>query len=271
MKRLVVVLLIASLTQTVAFGQKKNQKTQPAVKTPTVYRGVGTPPPPPDPRSVADLKWFEIFRDQRLQDLIRLALENNYDLREAIARVDLASANYGITRSDRFPTFTGSADFVTEKLSRSGQLKIPEPIETKRTFGSVLLNLLTFELDIWGRVRKATEAAKADLLASEETRRAVITTVVSDVATAYFNLRELDFELEIANRTLASRQESLRIINLRQQRGVATMLDVRQAEELVYDATEVIPALERAIEQNENFISFLIGANPEVISTRSQS
>ena len=208
-----------------------------------------------------------MVRDLRINDF-RIwfdSLENNYDLREAIARVGLAEANYGITRSDRFPTFTGSADFVTEKLSRSGQLKIPEPIETKRSFGSVLLNLLTFELDIWGRVRKATEAAKADLLASEETRRTVITTVVSDVATAYFNLRELDFELEIANRTLTSRRESLRIINLRQQRGVATMLDVRQAEELVYDATEVIPALERAIEQNENFICFLIGANPEVI------
>src|SRR5262249_13117994 len=101
--------------------------------------------------------------------------------------------------------------------------------------------------------------------ASEENRKAVTTTLVSDVATAYFNLRELDFELEIAKRTLSSRQESLRIVSARQQRGVSNMLEVRQAEQLVYSATEVIPATEQAIEQQENFISFLIGRNPQAI------
>jgi multidrug efflux system outer membrane protein len=114
-------------------------------------------------------------------------------------------------------------------------------------------------------VRKATAAAKADLLATEEARRAVITTLIGDVATAYFNLRELDYELEISHRTLTSRLESLRIISLRQQNGVATMLEVRQAQELVYDATEVIPDLERSIQQTENFLSFLTGRNPGAI------
>jgi multidrug efflux system outer membrane protein len=126
----------------------------------------------------------------------------------------------------------------------------------------VFLNLLSFELDIWGRLRKQTQAARADLLASEETRKAVLTTIVADVATSYFVLRELDFELAIAQRTLASRRESLRIIDLRQQRGVSNLLELRQAEELVYNATEVIPALERAIEQQENFLSVLLGRNP---------
>ncbi len=130
----------------------------------------------------------------------------------------------------------------------------------------MLLNLLTFELDIWGRLRKATAAAKADLLATEEIRLAVITTIVTDVASSYFILRELDYELEISRRTLTSRQESLRIIKLRQERGVSTMLEVRQAEELVYDATEVIPALERSIHQTENFLSFLTGKNPGAIA-----
>ena len=268
MRQTIVVLLIASITHSVALGQKSSKV--PKVETPTVFRGSGDPAAPPDPRSVADEKWFEVFTDSQLQELIRAALAYNYDLREATARVEIARANYGIVRSDQFPTITGSADIVTEGRSRSGQLTIPEPISRKRTFGSVLLNLLTFELDIWGRLRKATQAAKADLLSSEEARRAVITTIISDVASSYFNLRELDFELEISRRTLASREESLRIIKLRQQRGVATMLDVRQGEELVYDATEVIPSLERSIEQQENFLSFLIGRNPaSVVRGRS--
>jgi multidrug efflux system outer membrane protein len=104
--------------------------------------------------------------------------------------------------------------------------------------------------------------ARADLLASEEGRKAVLTTIVSDVSGSYFVLRELDFELEIARSTLASRQESLRIIKLREERGVSNMLEVRQGEELVYEATEVIPALQRGIEQQENFLSVLIGKNP---------
>ena len=117
-----------------------------------------------------------------------------------------------------------------------------------------------------GRLRKQTQAARADLLASEEAQRAVLTTIVSDVATSYFNLRELDFELEIARRTLISRQESLRIIKLREQRGVSNMLEVRQGEELVFDATETIPALERSIEQQENFLGVLIGKNPAPVA-----
>lgn len=245
MKRTIVVLLIVSLAPTLAWGQKRSQI--PKVDVPAVYRGVPDPSAPADPQTLANAKWFEVFNDAQLQELIRTALAYNYDLREAVARVDQARANYGITRADQFPTIGASADIVTEGRSRNGAVHIPEPLERKRTFGSVLLNLFTFELDIWGRVRKQTQAAKADLLATEEDRKAVVTTLVSDVATSYFNLRELYFELVVAQRTLASRLESLRIIKLRQERGVSNMLEVLQAEELVYDATEVIPALERAI------------------------
>lgn len=266
-KRLIAVLVLTSLAAACTVGPKYRRTK---VQTPAVYRGVADPATQPDPRSLADAKWFEVFRDERLQELIREALVSNYDLREAVARVDLARANYGITRSDQFPTFVGSADVVTERVSRSGGVRLPEQIKRDRTFGSVLLNLLTFEVDIWGRLRRATEAARADLLAAEETRKAVVTTLVSDVATSYFNLRELDFELEVSKRTLASRQESLRIIKLRQDRGVSNMLEVRQAEELVYDATEVIPAVEQAIQQQENFLSFLIGKNPQEVA-RGQS
>jgi multidrug efflux system outer membrane protein len=257
-------LLVASLSPAFTLGQKKSQVPQ--VPTPTTYRGVENPNAPPDAQSLADTKWFDLFRDEKLQELIHAALIHNFDLREAVARVDLARANLGLTRADQFPTFAASADLVTIGRSRDGELTLPEPLGKGRTFGSVLLNLLSFELDIWGRVRKQTQAARADLLATEEGRKAVMTTIVSDVAASYFNLRELDFELDIARRTLISRDESLRIIKLRQDRGVSTMLEVRQAEELVYDATETIPALERAIEQNENFLSVLVGKNPGPIT-----
>jgi len=261
MKRSLVALLLLAVVHTSSFAQKYER---PKVQTPTVFRG--DPATQPDPQTIANLKWFELFKDEKLQELIREALANNYDLREAVSRIDAARANYGIARSNQFPTIVASGDVINQRNSRSGAFDIPEPIRRDRSFGSVLLNLLSFELDIWGRVRKETAATKSDLLATEEARLAVITTIVSDVATAYFSLREFDFELEISKRTLTSREESLRIIKLRQERGVATMLEVRQAEELVYGATEVIPELERAIQQTENFLSFLTGRNPGAIA-----
>lgn len=260
MKRLITVLLMTTMAPSLALGQGKYQR--PPIPTPTIYRGEANPNAPPDPQSLANTRWFELFKDEKLQGLIRDALAHNYDLRTAVARIDEARAIYGLERSNQFPTIVGSADVTTIGRSRDGQLTLPEPASKGRSFGSVLLNLLTFELDIWGRLRKASQAAKADVLATEDARRAVITTIVSDVATSYFNLRELDFELEIAKRTLMLRQESMRIIKLRESRGVSNMLEVRQSEELVYDATEVIPALERSIEQQENFISVLTGKNP---------
>ena len=261
MKRLVVALLLACVTQTYVFGQTKIP--EPKELSPSTFRGDAATQP--TPQSLANLKWFEVFKDEKLQQLINDALANNYDLREAVARIDAARANLGITRSEQFPSIIASGDVVTQRQSRSSAFDLPAPVKRDRSFGSILLNLLTFELDIWGRLRKQTAAARADLYATEEARKAVITTLVSDVATAYFGLRELDFELDISRRTLRSREESLRLIQLRQDRGVSTMLEVRQAEELVYGAKEVIPALEQAIVQTENFLSFLTGRSPAAI------
>lgn len=259
MKRAIVFFLfVASFAPSFTLAQQPQAPAQ--VPVPPQFRA--DPITPPTPQSLAETRWFEIFRDPRLQELIREALIHNYDLRTAVARIDLARANLGLARSEQFPQIYGSADITTIGRSRDGQTILPEPASKGRTFGSVLLNLLTFELDIWGRLRKQTQAARADLLATEEARKAVLTTIVSDVAGSYFVLRELDFELEIARRTLISREESRRIITLRQQRGVSNLLEVRQAEELVYDATETIPDLERAIEQQENFLSVLVGRNP---------
>lgn len=236
--------------------------TKPVVPTPAVFRAAPDAASPGDTASLADLKWFELFKDDVLQDLIRTALTQNYDLRDAVVRVDAARASLGITRADQLPTIGVSADITTLRSSRSGSFPFPEGFEQRRTFGSVALNLLSYEVDVWGRMRRATEAAQAGLLATEENRKAVVTTLVSDVASGYFNLLELDAELEIARRTLATREESLRLIRNREQGGLATVLEVRQGEQLVHSAERSIPAIEQQIEQTENLLSLLLARSP---------
>jgi multidrug efflux system outer membrane protein len=237
---------------------------RPSVTAPGVFRGATSIDP--GAQSIAELKWFEVFKDKELQELIRTALIQNYDLRDAIARVDAARANLGLTQADQYPNFGVGADVTATEQSRRGQFTIPRGTSRERTFSSVFLNLFTFEIDIWGRLRRATESARAQLLAEEWNRKTVITTLISDVATAYFNLLELDMELTIARNTLITRQESLRLIKLQQQGGVATLLDVRQGEQLVYSAAESIPDSERQIEQTENQVSLLVGSNPGPVS-----
>ncbi len=222
--------------------------------------------------SLADLKWFELFRDDQLQALIRKALVQNYDLRDAATRVEAARANLGITRSDQFPQFAASGGAEINRFSRDGATPLPPaflPVQN-RSFGEASLGLLSFEIDLWGKLRRATEAARANLLSAEENRQAVITTLVSDVATSYLTLRELDYELEISNRTLQTRQESLDLTKSRQKGGVGTLLDLRQAEQLVDTAAETIPVIQQEIEQMENQIHLLLGEPPGPIP-RGQS
>ena len=255
--------MIAALVAGVLSGCMVGPDYQrPTLPSPAVFRGTADPAAPPDPASLGDLQWFEVFQDDQLHALIRTALVANYDLRDAVARVNEARANLGITRSEQFPNLAASADITTVRASRNGLTPVPASVSRDHTVGSVLLHLLSFEVDVWGRLRRATEAARAQVLAAEETRQAVLTTLVSDVATAYFALLELDRELEIAQRTLALRQNSLRLIEVRQQGGVATLLDVRQAEQLVYSASQVIPDTERLIEQTENQLRLLLGQPP---------
>jgi multidrug efflux system outer membrane protein len=214
--------------------------------------------------SIADVKWFEIFKDEQLQALIRTALVQNYDLRDAAARVEAARANLGITRSDQFPQLGASGGVDINRLSREGETPIPPVLlsSQNRNFGSASLNLLSFEVDLWGKLRRATEAARANLLNAEENRKTVITTLVSEVATAYLSLRELDYELEISNRTLETRQQSLNLVMSRQTGGVATLLDRRQAEQLVDTAAQTIPVIQQQMEQTENQIRLLLGEPP---------
>ena len=237
--------------------------TRPPVAAPAAFRAPA-PLPESQAAALASLKWFEVFKDEKLQDLIRTALRQNYDLRDAVARVDAARAGLGITRSAQFPNFGASGAVEINRLSRDGATPLPAQFlpSQNRTFGEATLNLLSFEVDIWGRLRRATEAARANLLNAEENREAVITTLVSDVAAAYLSMRELDYELEISRRTLETREESLRLTTSRQSGGVSTLLDLRQAAQLVDTAAQAIPGIQQNIEQTENQIHLLIGENP---------
>jgi outer membrane protein, multidrug efflux system len=251
-------LLIMLLSAGCAVGP--NYK-RPSTDVPGMYRGT-TPQDAAQPaaESLGEEKWWEVFQDKQLQDLVYTALQQNYDVRIAATRILEAQAQLGITRADQLPSVSAGAQAVNE---RNPQTKLFHQYETSAN--QVDLSL-AWELDFWGKYRRATESARANLLATEWAREAVVSTLVSDVATAYFRLRSLDLQLEISRRTLASRQDSLQLTQKLANGGATSMLDVRQAEQLVSTAAETIPDLERQIEQQENFISTLLGNNPGPIA-----
>lgn len=261
----VAIILAAGVLSGCAVGPKYQR---PPVTPPPAFRAA--PAQTTDTASLADEKWFELFKDPQLQELIRKALINNYDVREAAARVEASRAILGITRADQLPTISAGAQISSQRYSSNGSFQLPQNANQSRTFGTVGLNLLSYELDIWGRLRNATAASRAQLLASEEAQKAVMTTLVSEVANSYFHLLELDSELDIAKRTLASRQNSLELIHNRERVGVGSVLDVRQGEQLVQVAAKSIPAIEQQIAQTENQIRFLVGEDPGPVA-RSRS
>jgi len=240
---------------------------RPQVAVPATFRAPA-PLPEQQAASLADLKWFEVFHDDKLQELVRTALIENYDLQDAVARVQEARANLGIVRSNQLPQLEAAGALELTRLSRDGQSPLPPSFlpSQNRNWGQVSLSLLSFEIDLWGRLRRSTEAARATLFNAEENRRAIVSTLVSEVTADYFQLLELDYELEISQRTLATRRESLRLVRERQGGGVATRLDLRQAEQLVSSAAESIPALQQQIEQTENRIALLLAHNPEGVA-----
>jgi len=242
---------------------------RPNVAVPTNFRATA-PLDAHEAASLADLKWFEVFQDEQLQGLVRTALAQNYDLRDAVARVEEARANLGVTRSNQVPQVSASNTLEITRLSRDGSFPLPASFvsEQNRNWNQTGLNLLSFELDIWGRLRRSTEAARANLLSAEWNQKAVVSTLVSQVATAYFQLLELDAELEVSQRTLETRRESLQLVQSRQRGGVATLLDLRQAEQLVDSAAATIPTIQQQIEQTENQISLLLGKGPQGIERR---
>lgn len=230
---------------------------RPTVAVPTTYRGaVPDSTPQTETISLGDQKWWDIFQDEQLRSLIRTALQQNYDLRTAASRILEAKAQLGITRADQFPTLSAGAGIQDV---RTAQSKFLPAFETST--GQVNLSA-AWDLDFWGKYRRATEGARANLLASEWARQEVVSTLVANVASAYFELRALDLQLEISKSTLNSRQESLRLTQILANGGATSLLDVRQAEQLVFTASAEVPALEQQIEQQENFLSILLGHNP---------
>ncbi len=258
MRKLIALSLVLLFLSGCAVGP--NYK-RPSVNVPGAYRGA-TPQESARPaaESIGEQKWWEVFEDPQLQELIHTALQRNYDVRIAATRILQAQAQVGITRADQLPTISGGVEAVNQRSVRS---KFFPAFETSSN--QVDLSL-AWELDFWGKYRRANESARANLLATQWARQAVISTLVSDVAAAYFQLRELDLELEISRRTLASRRDSLRLTQTLASGGATSMLDVRQAEQLVFTAAETIPDLERRIEQQENFLSTLLGNNPGPIA-----
>jgi outer membrane protein, multidrug efflux system len=234
---------------------------KPDVDVPTTYRNAtadetATAAGP----SFGDAKWWTVFQDEQLQQLIRTALKNNYDLRIAATRVLQAQAQLGITRADQYPTVNASANITSTRYPKT---TVSEPYQINA--GQVALTA-AWELDFWGKYRNATKAARANLLASEWNQRGVLNTLISNVATAYFQLRDQDFQLEISKQTLASRQDSLKLTQALEQNGSVSLVDVRQAEQLVYTASAEIPALEKQIGQTEDLLSTLLGENPTDIA-----
>lgn len=218
-----------------------------------------------DPTSLAEMPWWELFQDEELHYLIRTALQENKDLMIAAARVDEARGKLGVTRSQLFPQIDAETSYTYRGLpsalipGEAGNINLDTSIY--RIGGAV-----SWELDVWGQLRRATEASRAELLATEEARRAIILSLISQVAQTYFELRALDLELDITHRSVKTREGTLRIVNSRYEDGLVSGLDQTRAEAEVYRVRAVIPDLERRIVQTENALSILLGRNPAVIA-----
>ena len=231
---------------------------RPVVNPPAAFRGASTT----DAASLADLKWFEVFRDETLTDLVNTALRDSFEIRIAAERVLQARAAYGIARADRFPSVDASAGVTAARASEVGANRgLPPNADTSVSYVQAGFSV-GWELDVWGRVRRLNEAARAEYLATEDARRGVVTTLIADVSESYLLLRALDLELEIARRTRDVATDSLRLTETRRAGGIASALDVRQAEQLLFTTTGRIARLEREIGFVEHRLSLLLGRAP---------
>ena len=227
---------------------------RPDVQTPPAYRTLA-PETQAQAASYADLPWWEVFHDPRLQELIHTALKQNYDLQLATERINAARAELAITRSRLYPQVAGEANFNGGKDSN-----------TQSKYNFLLLTAdAAFQLDLFGRLRRATEASRAELMATEKAKQTVILTLVSDIAADYYTLLQLDLQLEITHRTISTQTDSIKLTNLRLDHGVANKLDVLQAQQVLDMANAQIPDLERAIAQEEDAISILLGDYPNAV------
>ena len=241
---------------------------RPAVDVPGSYRQSLAPDiaPASSAPSIADEQWSTIFQDSTLQHLIQEALANNLDLRIAAQRVLEAQAQLGVTRSQQFPTVNGGGSYTA--------LQVPSSLAGTNSNGTPANSFFNgggpsasaaWNLDFWGLYRRQTEAARAELLASEWGQRATRTSLIQGVAEAYFELRSLDAQMAITENTIKARKDSLQLTQALEQHGAGSLADVRQAEELLHAAQANLPDLRRQIAIQENTISILLGHNPQAI------
>jgi multidrug efflux system outer membrane protein len=215
--------------------------------------------------SLGDLPWGELFRTPELEVLVREALANNADLRIAAERIELARAQYGFERSALFPTLVADAAYTRAKQPAIG------PSNAIVESSSLGLAVPSWEIDLWGRVRSSTEAARRQLLSAEETRRALHVSLIGQVASAYLTLLDLDTQLDVARTTVQARGESLRVVKARFQGGITSASDLRQAESNFAGAEAAVAALERSRAQAENALSVLVGRNPGPVARASRA
>jgi len=249
---LILVLGAATLMSACAVGPNYHR---PDVQIPDSFRASGESPQAElQAASFADLPWWQVFHDPQLQGLIRTALKQNYDLQLATERISAARAQAGITRSNQFPQVSADPNFSGGKTDQGIKSNI-----------FALAADVTFQLDFFGRYRRATEAARAQFFATEDAQQTTILTLVSDVASDYFLLRDLDLQLQITEQTVQSQQNSVKLTEMRLQHGVGTRLDVLQARQVLDTANAQIPDLERQIGQTEDAISILLGNYPQAV------
>lgn len=258
MNRCLFFVVVSVLTASCTLGPNYRR---PAIGMPPVYRDTTAAAAQPGPGSLADVQWFDLFKDDTLVQLVRTALARNFDLQIASERVLQARERFHIAHADQFPVVVGSAGASQNRVSEIGARPLPpgfgpDVSDVQAGFG------VSWELDVWGRLRRLNEAARAQYLATEEARRGVVITLIADVTDAYFALKTLDRQLAIAGGTRDVAVNGLRLTELRRDRGVATRLDVRQAEQLLYTATAQIASVQRDIAQTEDALSLLLGQAP---------
>ena len=247
---LTLAILAAMMLSACAVGPNYHR---PVVNTPTAFHGPDqSQQKDSQTASFADLPWWQVFHDPQLQELIRTALKQNYDLQLAVERVNAARFQVGIVRSNQFPMVSLNPEFSGGKTEQNIKSNI-----------FVLAGDVIFQVDLFGRYRRATEAARAQLLGTQDAQQTVILTLVSDVASDYFLLHDLDLQLQITKETVRTQEDSVKLTELRLQHGVGTRLDVLQARQLLDTANAQIPDLERQIGQTEDAINILLGNYPQ--------
>lgn len=254
MRRLLIPLLCAATLGACAVGP---DYVRPTIDAPQSWRFNDG-----EARELANSAWWKQLQDPVLDGLIRTALVQNKEVLIAAARVEEFRGRLGATRSQLFPRVGADLGGSRQRASELGASGAPP----RNPFNAVQVDAsVSWELDVFGRLRRLTEAARADLLASEEGRRATLLSLISSVAASYVNLRDLDRQLEIARRTVQSRREALDLFELRFRRGVVSQLELAQARSEYQRAASTVPSLEQAIARRENALSVLLGSNPEEI------